>query len=102
MYSYVMPLEELKKRSVMFWLPGGGRDNGVWADTWVLLAELEEDDAATVMDSLAEAGVGGYTVAVRGPRNGPDGKHRLYVDTQRYHRAEELLMVSMRCRGNRS
>jgi len=96
MYSYNIPLEELKRRSVSFWLPPGGRDNGVWADTWVMLAELEADDTAPVLNLLAQNEVGGYTVHTRSPRVRTNGCHLLYVDTTRYHQAEDVLMIFLR------
>jgi hypothetical protein len=98
MYSFNIPLEELKRRSASFWLPPGGRDNGVWADTWVMLAELEADDTAPVLGLLAQAGVGGYAVATRGPRVRTSECHHLYVDTMRYRHAEDVLMVYLRGR----
>ena len=99
MYSFNIPLEELKRRSASFWLPLGGKDNGVWADTWVMLAELEADDAAPVLGLLAQADIGGYAVAARGPRVRTSESHHLYVDTQRYQHAEEVLMVYLRGRA---
>jgi hypothetical protein len=122
MYSRVIPLEELKLRSVMYWLPFGGRDNGVWADTWVLLADIETDDVTPVLGLLAEADVGGYTArsrgvaavsrgqaavsrgqnaVSRGQNARTDGWHRLYVDTMSYHRAEDVLILFMRAKGPR-
>lgn len=82
-----------------YWLPPGGRGNGVSADTWVLLAELEADYVTTVLDLLAEADVGGYVAAPGGQRARANGCHHLYVDTMRYHRAEDVLMLFLRGKG---
>lgn len=96
MYSRVIPLEELNQRPVMYWLPPRGRDNGVWADTWVILAELEAGHVTAVLDLLAEADVGGYD-AIPGGQQGPaNGRHHLYVDMMQYHRAEDVLMLFLR------
>jgi hypothetical protein len=96
MYSSVLPLEELAQRSVMYWLPFDGWDNGVWADTWVILADIENEDVTAVLDLLAEADVGGYVVIPHGQKARAGGRHHLYVDTMRYHRAEDVLMLFLR------
>jgi hypothetical protein len=80
----------------MFWLPPDGRDNGVWAVTWALIADLESDDAVPVLDVLAEAGIGGYT-ASRADLGDPTGTpvgHRLWVDSMQYRRAQQVLTRS--------
>jgi hypothetical protein len=98
-FANVIPLEELKQRSVMYWLPPGGRDNGVWADTWVILAELEAGDVTAVLDRLADADVGGYAAIPGGRKScGSTACHHLYVDRMRYHRAVDVLMVFLRGR----
>ena len=67
MSSLIRPLEDVASCEIPYWLPPGGRDNGVWADTWELIADLDSDAAATVLDLLAEGDIGGY-VAVPGGR----------------------------------
>jgi hypothetical protein len=101
MYSQFIPLEELKRRSVMYWLPARGRDNGVWADTWVVLAELEAGNVTTVLDLLADADVGGYAAIPGGQKARASGCHHLYVDTMQYHRAVDVLMLFLRGKGSR-
>ena len=54
MSSLIRPLEDVASREIAYWLPSGGRDNGVWADIWVLIADLETDDASEVLDLLAK------------------------------------------------
>ncbi len=96
MFSNMEPLENLKRRSVMFWLPPAGRDNGVWADTWVQLATFEPGDATTVLELLAKADVGGYAAARRGRKGAIDGRHDVYVDRMRYHEAQDVVMLFLR------
>lgn len=96
MYSSVIPLEKLAQRSMMYFLPPGGRDNGLWADTWVIIADIETEHVTAVLDLLAEADVGGYATIPHGPKARADGRYHLYVDTMRYHRAEDVLMVYLR------
>jgi len=89
--------------NVMFWLPPGGTDNGVWASFWAELADLEEDDIDAVLRLLADADVGGYvaTPGGRAHRRGQPVVHRLWVDSLRHHRAEDLLMAYLQGRGRR-
>lgn len=93
--SRIIPLEDLKQRSIMFWLPPGGRDNGVWADTWAILAELENADAATVLRLLHANDIGGYAVA----RRGRNTDSQLYVDCEQYSRASDVLMLYLRTKN---
>ena len=60
MSSLIRPLEDIASCEIPYWLPPGGRDNGVWADMWVLVGDLEPDDASEALDLLAKADVGGY------------------------------------------
>jgi hypothetical protein len=68
---------------------------------WVLIADLESNDAGEVLELLAAADVGGY-VAVRGGRRarakGPV-RHSLWVDAMQYGLAENVLMLFMRGRS---
>ena len=66
MSSLIRPLEDVASCGIPYWLPPGGRDNGVWADMWVLIAELESDDASEVLGLLADADVGGYAAFLAG------------------------------------
>jgi hypothetical protein len=102
MYSVVFELEEMKKHDTMFWLPARGRDNGVPAENWVMIAELEADDVVPILEMLTDADVGGYVAPPCGERARASGCHLLYVDTMRYHRAEDALMHFMRGKRRRS
>jgi hypothetical protein len=101
MSSLIRPLEDIASCEMSYWLPPGGRDNGVWADMWVLIADLESDDAGEILDRLAKADVGGY-LAVRGGRRarskGPVHQS-LWVDAMQYGLAENVLMLFMRGRS---
>ena len=101
MSSLIRPLEDIASRDIAYWLPPGGRDNGVWADTWVLIADLDSDDVATVLDLLAATDIGGY-VAVPGGRKarakGPV-PYTLWVDAMQYGLAEDVLIRFMRDRS---
>ena len=101
MSSLIRPLEDVASCEIPYWLPPGGRDNGVWADMWVLIAELESDDASEVLGLLADADVGGYAAIPGGTRARARGsvRHRLWVDAMQYGLAEDVLIRFMRGRS---
>jgi hypothetical protein len=98
------PIRNPAQFDVMFWLPPGGTDNGVWASAWAELADLGPDDVEAVLSLLASADVGGYvaTPGGRAQRPGQPIVHRLWVDSLRYHKAEDLLMAYLQGRGGRA
>jgi hypothetical protein len=100
MSSQIRPLEDLASFSIAYWLPPGGRDNGVWADIWVAIADLETADAGEVLDLLAKADVGGYVAISGGIRAKARGAvcSRLWVDAMQYGLAEDVLIRFMRSR----
>ena len=102
MSSLIRPLEDVASREIAYWLAPGGRDNGVWADIWTLIADLETDDASEVLDLLAKADVGGYAAIPGGCRARAKGPvcARLWVDAMQYGRAEDVLMRFMRERAH--
>jgi hypothetical protein len=89
------PIGNPAQFDVMFWLPPGGTDNGVWATYWAELADLEYSDVGPVLALLADADVGGYVATPGGqPRNRVRSPiHRLWVDSLRYQCAEDILMA---------
>ena len=100
MSSLIRPLEDVASREISYWLAPGGRDNGVWADIWVMMADLETDDASEVLDLLAKADVGGYAAIPGGRRARAKQPVRtcLWVDAMQYGRAEDVLMRFLRAR----
>lgn len=98
MFSRIVALEELRQREVMFWLPPGGRYNGVWASTWVALAELAAADVAPLLKQLHDADVGGYAASSRGQRGRSDASATLYVDRDQLPKATDVVMGFLRGR----
>jgi hypothetical protein len=98
MSAQIRPLEDLTSFGIAYWLPPGGRDNGVWADIWVAIADLESAAASEVLDLLATADVGGYAAIPGGRRAKARGPvdWRIWVDAMQYGRAEDVLIGFMR------
>jgi hypothetical protein len=97
MHPRVMPFEELAQRGVAYWLPYRGTSNGVPADTWTILLDIETDEAPACLDILAQVGVGAYFAIPNGQQARANTRYPLYVDMQQYHRAEDAMMLF--CRG---
>jgi len=100
MSSPQRPLSAIGHRDIMFWLPPGGVDNGVFAACWAELADLGVADIEPVLSRLADADVGGY-IATPGGMRARD-THRLWVDSLQYHRAEDVLMSYLHDRDHRA
>ena len=100
MSSLIRPLEDIASCGIAYWLQPGGRDNGVWADVWVAIADLETDDAGELLDLLAKADVGGYVAIPGGIRARSSGAvhSRIWVDAMQYGVAEDVLIRFMRAR----
>jgi hypothetical protein len=103
MSSPSRPLPDPSRLDIMFWLPPGGVDNGVWASAWAELADLDAAEVAPVLRLLADADVGGYVGTPGGGIKRPDRRaiHRLWVDSLQYHRAEDVLMAFLHNRSGR-
>jgi hypothetical protein len=100
MTSQIRPLEDVGGFGIAYWLPPGGRDNGVWADIWVAIADLDSEDAGSFLDLLACADVGGYVAVPGGRRARARGPvcSRVWVDAMQYGLAEDVLIRFMRAR----
>jgi hypothetical protein len=98
MSSLIRPLEDVTAFDISYWLPPGGRDNGVWADMWVVVADVNADDVTDVLDRLAQSDVGAYA-AIPGGRRARAKRpvcHSLWVDLLQYGLAEDVLMRFLR------
>jgi hypothetical protein len=103
-WSRVISFDELARRDIMYFLPPGGMDNGVFAGNWVQLADLDGDDVQPVLHRLADADVGGHVASPGGRRRDPHRVviHRLYVDAMQYGAAESVLLEYLRDKRRQS
>ena len=101
MSALIRPLEDIASCEIPYWLPPGGRDNGVWADTWELITDLDTADVTAVLDLLAQADIGGYVAVPGGRRARAKGPvpHTLWVDARQYGLAEDVLIRFMQHRA---
>lgn len=101
--SLIRPLEDVAACGIPYWLPPGGMDNGVWADTWELITDLDSGHVATVLGLLADVEVGGYAAIPGGRRARARGAvpYSLWVDAMQYGLAEEIIIRFMRIATHR-
>lgn len=96
MNSPDVPDPGLNQRGPMFWLPPNGFGNGITALAWAELADLAEEEINPVLAALTEAGIAAYfAVPHRPPHSHSTAQrppHRLWVNSLRYRRAEDILM----------
>ncbi|MEC3953698.1 hypothetical protein VMT65_11695 [Nocardia sp. CDC153] len=94
-----IPDSRYGSRRVPYWIPPHGFSNGVHANSWVILADLEEPQLYRVLFALTDIGVAGYVVPARVTpleAGDPEIVWRLWVDTSQCRRAEDLLMELLR------
>ena len=82
----------------LWWLPPGGRGNGIDDDAWAPILDVARDIVTPLLAALGAAGVPAYaagatsTAAARG-RSATAPRWRLWVGTSAYGRAEETLIA---------
>ena len=102
------PIEEFPSECALgrpYWLPPGGRGNGLEARSWAPLADLTADEAEATVDALTLAGVPAHLDDVDGPRGGrrQGGEHdphpqcRLWVGSMHHATAEDVLRAVLLC-----
>jgi hypothetical protein len=72
-----------------YWLPPRGFGNGLDADAWAPIADVDESQVGLFLQSLRDAGIPGY--AARRAGRGLDGPYGIWVGTWHYSRAEDVL-----------
>jgi hypothetical protein len=77
----------------LWWLPPGGLGNGIDDHAWAPILEVAGDLVAPLLTALRAAGVPAHAGAVR-PGAVP-ARHKLWVGTSAYGRAEETLIAAL-------
>lgn len=77
-----------------YWLPPAGTGNGLGAMAWAPIADLPMDRVAAALAACARAGIAAYAAPTTGMRPLPRRRRRgqrLWVDSQRFGAAEDVL-----------
>lgn len=94
-----VPDPSFAHRGPMFWLPPHGFGDGIGASAWAEIADLADSELPEVLLALTEARIAGYVATVRTRALKPgagETAYRLWVDSMRYHDAEDILMELLR------
>jgi hypothetical protein len=86
-----------------YWLPPGGFGNGLNAQTWVALIDVDASELVLLLDTLREADIAAYAArAGKVSRRLPSSVFRIWVDTWTHARAEDVIreVLTQRRRGS--
>lgn len=95
------PLRHPGQSGRLWWLPSGGRGNGLDADSWAPVLEISDEVVPRVLAVLREAGVPAYAAPARPAavrlrdRSGRPVGCQLWVGASAYARAETALVTVM-------
>lgn len=77
--------------SRLYWLPPGGMRNGLNAQTWAPLIDVDAGDLIMLLDTLRQADIAAYGARVgRLGRGRSSSTFRVWVDTWTHARAEDV------------
>jgi hypothetical protein len=96
-------LPQLERFGRLWWLPAGGRGNGLSDTGWAPAADIDADLVTALLAELRAADVPAYAAPVTrrplpsAPRAGSKGRPRwrVWVGTSHYSRAEETLRLKL-------
>jgi hypothetical protein len=95
------PLECAGQAGRLWWLPAGGRSNGLDDDSWAPVLEVSDEVVLRVLEVLRDAGVPAYAAPARlaaarlRDRSGRPAGCQLWVGASAYARAETALVTAM-------
>jgi len=95
------PLQHAGQAGRLWWLPAGGRDNGLDAVSWAPVLEISDEVVPRVLGALRDAGVPAYAAPARSAaarlrdRSGRPAGCQLWVGADAYARAETALVTMM-------
>jgi hypothetical protein len=95
------PLKYAGPAGRLWWLPAGGRGNGLDDDSWAPVLEVSDEVVAQVLGVLRDAGVPAYAASARPAavrlrdRSARPAGHQLWVGASAYARAETALVTAM-------
>jgi hypothetical protein len=91
------PAAQLGRFGRLWWLPPGGRGNGLDDQAWAPVLQVSGQVVPQLLSALREAAVPAYAARVREPRDRgrqPES-YQLWVGASGYGRAETVLLAVM-------
>lgn len=95
------PLERAGRAGRLWWLPAGGRGNGLDDAAWAPVLEVSEEVVHQVLGVLRDAGVPAYAAPARPAvtrlrdRSARPAGYQLWVGASAYGKAETALVTAM-------
>jgi hypothetical protein len=91
------PAAQLGRFGRLWWLPPGGRGNGLDDQAWAPVLQVRGQIVPQLLSALREAAVPAYAAGVRQPRDrgGQPESYQLWVGASAYGRAESVLLAVM-------
>jgi hypothetical protein len=91
------PLHQPDRFGRLWWLPEGGKGNGLSDSGWAPLADIDPRLVRPLLAALRSAGVPAYAAPVtrRPLPSRARRRWRLWVGTSRYSLAEEILRIRL-------
>lgn len=95
------PLKYAGQAGRLWWLPAGGRGNGLDDDSWAPVLEVSDEVVPQVLGVLRDAGVPAYAAPARPAavrlkdRSARPMGYQLWVGASAYARAETALVTAM-------
>lgn len=75
-----------------YWLPPGGFGNGLNAQTWAELLDVDASELVLLLDTLRDADIAAYAARVdKLGRRRPSSVFRIWVDTWTHARAQDVI-----------
>jgi hypothetical protein len=100
--SAPLPVSQPDRFGRLWWLPAGGRGNGLDDAGWAPIADVDAALVDPLFRAFRVAGVAAYAAplprSAHSPRRRalmPSGRFRVWVGTSAYGRAEEVLLVTL-------
>jgi hypothetical protein len=90
------PVRQPERFGLLWWLPLGGRGNGLTDAGWAPVADVDGAVVTALLAELQRAGVPAYAAPLtRRPKPGAWPRYQVWVGTSRYSQAEETLRVRL-------
>jgi hypothetical protein len=90
------PVRQPERFGLLWWLPLGGRGNGLTDAGWAPVADVDGAVVTALLAELQRVSVPAYPAPLtRRPKPGTWPRYQVWVGTSRYSQAEETLRIRL-------